>query len=490
MARGKPLISLSMKAYTVCTVSLFFGCIILTTIIYWAEGGSKVLPVISNIWTTPPSSYISRWMIGNGSDMYAFMTLALYFIEKAIGGNIVYPKFILVLALTGVFLLSVAGAICDNDKPTCLGNSAIHDFCTVGFFVLYDLSILLTYYNRRKRAGKSRWGFAMIMCLQSFALTLVTIILRLLLVNENEAVGSTLMAVVGYTNWSIVLVLTIHCIFTAHGVSNYGLGFLHTSGNSASDVSDTGVSVVWSVSAYEISLVCASLYLGTLAISCVAGLIVGYLPKIKGVFWFISDMWVNIPGNWFSRWGGIQGSHFGYLMQLSLFFVTRNKGRQIGLIISEIALFGLSIVCVCSEKEDDTIHVAAAFTYFIGYDIFILLTVFDNICCRGKPQDLCERKWMWLSHVFGTVVVGSHIYRLSFGGKIALSLKAAVEWTNALVIIGFAVFDVRAHSDCACYVVGIFHHPFEKKSQDNPISMQETVEFTDVKNHDLPMTTL
>jgi len=465
MTSGKALVSLSIKAYAVFTNIMVFGCIILTTIIYKIQGGSKVVPMISDTWVEPPGSYVSRWMIGNGAGLFAIINVGLYFIENANAEvSVINPKWILAMTLVASFLLSWLAAICENHEPSCMGNPILNFFCAAGFFALYDLSMLLTYINRRKRAGKSQWGIDIIMVLQSIIVTLIIVMSRLLLQDESDLGVSTFIAVLEWINVFIVLVLTIHCVFTSKGVNNYGVGFVDTSVARFSTVRGEDVSLVWAVSAYEVSLACVTLYLTTLGVSCVVGLCMGYLPKVEGEFWYISDMWVDIPGDWISRWGGIQGSHLGYLMQVCLLFASSNKSRGIGLIISEIAMVGLSIVAVCNEKENPTIHFFGAGAYFGGYDIFILLTLFDNCRRLVKNKDIGEMVWIWMSFLFGIIAVVSHLYRLSSDGKIVGTLAALLEWTDALAIIGFAFSDVRAHSDCAGYVFGIFRHPTEDRT--------------------------
>jgi len=301
----------------------------------------------------------------------------------------------------------------------------------------------------------------MIMVLQSLVLTLIMVMSQFLMPDESWLFGGTALAVVEWTNVSIVLVLTIHCVFTAQGVGNYGVGFVETSAAQLSAVRGKDVSLVGSVTAYELSLAFVALSLTTLGVSCAVGLYIGYLPKVDGEFWTISDMWVNIPGNWISRWGGIQSCHMGCLIQMCLFSVNTSKSRGTALILSLIAIFGLSIVSVCNEEESQIIDYSGAFTYFACYDIFILLTLFDNSRRLVKKQDNLENGWMRMSFLLGTVVVVSQLWRLSASGKIGESLKALLEWTDALGIIGFAFADVRAHSDCAGYVFGIFRQSIE-----------------------------
>lgn len=469
MATGKALVSLSMKAYALYTVSMVIGCVILTTIIYKAHSGSKVLPLISDTWVHPPGSFISRWMIGNAALPFALVNIGLYFIERAAsGGHSVDPKIILAIAILATFFLSWLGAICESDEPTCMGNPIIHDFCFAGFFVLFELSMLLTYHNRRQRIGELWFGFGLVVALQAIALNFIILAHRFFLPDESLVAEniSLALAVAQWINVTIVMVLTIHCVFTAQGVRNYAVGFVDTSLPRVSATGGKDVSLVWVVSAYKVTVLCGGLYLTTLLLSSAVGFYMGYLPKVDGQVWFISDMWVDIPGNWISRWGGVQGSHIGYLVQIFLFFVivTNSKSRKKALIISEIALFGLSIVCVCNEKENLALHMSGALAFFGGYDIYILLTLFHNWRRLVKNQDTREKVWILINGASGTGVVISHLWRLSSGRKMIGSLAALFEWTNALLIVCFAFSDVLAHSNCEGYAFGIFQRPDQVKS--------------------------
>ena len=55
---------------------------------------------------------------------------------------------------------------------------------------------------------------------------------------------------------------------------------------------------VWSITSDSLLKLCGVIYVSTLLVSCVMGLHEGYIPQKHRRFWFISDMWTNIPGNW------------------------------------------------------------------------------------------------------------------------------------------------------------------------------------------------
>jgi hypothetical protein len=50
--------------------------------IYVAKGGDPWLPTISNTWDHAPGTYISRWVVGNGCDMFAIMIVMMRAAER------------------------------------------------------------------------------------------------------------------------------------------------------------------------------------------------------------------------------------------------------------------------------------------------------------------------------------------------------------------------------------------------------------------------
>ena len=97
---------------------------------------------------------------------------------------------------------------------------------------------------------------------------------------------------------------------------------------------------------------CGVIYVSTLLVSCVMGLHAGYIPRRHRRFWFISDMWTDVPGNWISRWAVMQGCHAGWVAHVAMFADTTSKLRKMGLVVAIVSLVGLSIVGCCDESEN------------------------------------------------------------------------------------------------------------------------------------------
>ena len=83
------------------------------------------------------------------------------------------------------------------------------------------------------------------------------------------------------------------------------------------------------------------------------GLHAGYIPQKHRRFWFISDMWTQIPGNWLSRWAVVQGAHVGVIAHVSFYCATPATStlRRTGLAVAVVALLGLSVVGVSVENN-------------------------------------------------------------------------------------------------------------------------------------------
>lgn len=64
-------------------------------------------------------------------------------------------------------------------------------------------------------------------------------------------------------------------------------------------------------------------------------------------------------------------------------FTVSNKAL---LTIGEVAVFGMSIVGVCNEDENITIHTTAAMVFFIGMDIYMLITALSATMKRSEVK--------------------------------------------------------------------------------------------------------
>ena len=64
-----------------------------------------------------------------------------------------------------------------------------------------------------------------------------------------------------------------------------------------------------------------------------------------------------------------------------------------------MALFGVSVVGVCNEDENPTVHGAAATVFFAGYDLFMLLAVLGDRLRGGAAAP----RWQVLRDALGCV---------------------------------------------------------------------------------------
>ena len=51
--------------------------------------------------------------------------------------------FFVALGVIATFCLSVVGAVCDDDNPQCRGNNAVHTYCAMTFFALYNANMVV-----------------------------------------------------------------------------------------------------------------------------------------------------------------------------------------------------------------------------------------------------------------------------------------------------------------------------------------------------------
>lgn len=134
-----PVTVLSFFSATSLTLAATVLCL-LTSLSTWYIGvKTKVvdphtLPVISDLWWSPPGNWIARWGVVLGSTLIYTHEINVYFTDKAQKNE----SFLLVLlGVFGAFGLSVVG--CVDEKE----NIDIHLAAAAVFFVAYDLYMLL-----------------------------------------------------------------------------------------------------------------------------------------------------------------------------------------------------------------------------------------------------------------------------------------------------------------------------------------------------------
>ena len=97
------------------------------------------LPTISNTWEDPPGNFLSRVVVSIVALLMALLQPTLFLPAK--GKLWCNGTVNLVLGVISCLLLSVVGAVCDSESdPECEGQSQIHVFSAVGFFIIYNLN--------------------------------------------------------------------------------------------------------------------------------------------------------------------------------------------------------------------------------------------------------------------------------------------------------------------------------------------------------------
>ena len=116
------------------------------------------LPMISDTWTHPPASYVSRWVV---SIVALGMSLAQILFWKAEDARLCCSSSAWqAIAVFSCFCLAVVGAVCESTIPTCRGNDALHSTSAVVFFALYNSSMAVFTANGRRR---DRTGIALML---------------------------------------------------------------------------------------------------------------------------------------------------------------------------------------------------------------------------------------------------------------------------------------------------------------------------------------
>jgi len=347
---------LSVRAVALGVAHSMATLIVTSYAVWLAHGGEVWLPTISHTWEDAPMSYVSRWTIGMLTLPFALTNVAGYYNSQR--GNA--DAILAALAVGGVFCFSWVGAICDDTLPACRGNNAIHSAFAITFFMLYDIYMFGVAFFRpigrrasaqlklcavASAASKIRW-------LPIFSTPFFLAAFPWLPVLEwgNVAV------VIAWTELS-----TRGCAldYAALDVAPEARG-----GPTAAPLS----SFVTTAAAGAVALATC---FGTLIATLAAGVATQTLPPQAVPF--ISDLWVYQPGDWFARWGVVHGAQVAILGQV-LVAARCDPTGALPQGLAVVALVALSVVGVVDEVEDPTVHFAAAFVWFAGYDAFLLAT--------------------------------------------------------------------------------------------------------------------
>lgn len=157
---GTVVKSESLKSVVLKAAVLFFVCLS-TGIIFWLVDGNELLPTISDTWTIPPASYISRLFIGIGCLLFQVANVSVFHANNQQAqqgsdtgkccGTRNMNKFLLMSSVVAIAALSWVGAICDSTKDTCRGDNNVHLTFAYTFFICYNMYMIMEMCLARKR---------------------------------------------------------------------------------------------------------------------------------------------------------------------------------------------------------------------------------------------------------------------------------------------------------------------------------------------------
>jgi hypothetical protein len=208
----------------------------------------------------------------------------------------------------------------------------------------------------------------------------------------------------------------------------------------------------------------------------------GRVPK--GTWPYISDTFVNIPGNWISRWACVGGGTVGLFGQVCLYILDNaasekvsrnargtssswfaNADSKMMCVVACVAILGMEVVGCVNEDEDPTIHFIAAGLFFGGYDLYMIVRtfkltrMFSRLRNAGEalPQHITGGSIavyvaLTLVSVVATLVkytsAGNHLSPLVSSASIDWGTIAAIlEWIDCLCIIFYFFVSVWWHGD-------------------------------------------
>jgi len=414
----------------------------------------KFLPTISNTWVYPPENYISRWFVGNLCVLFAIFQLVIYYDNVSTAAqappragrfcDMISYEALCKMAVFGIFCLSWVGAICDNDSaPSCRGNNTIHSTFAVTFFSLYDIYMIANHAKQPSKSGYVSWAL--------LALNLL-LYPRILLNYLQLGSGSeTPLAVFEWTNVACIVAWTVHYPFQRSLTFDLSWGAVT---GPADDV-EASPSIFSYLGCRSMTKLVDGLFAFTIFGCLIAAIVKGTVPMDHVPY--ISDLFVYPPGNWFSRWGIVQATHWLFWIQGFLYYATvsqRSGPAKATLtdrslwIISEIAVFGLSIVGVCNEDENLTIHLAGAYTFFGLYDVYMLATGVRCLFQGHNAKDLGHQGRRTLPLVLAGAAIAAQAcrYGLLHTEDVGENVLPILEWTNVFIMIAFLNYDVFSRS--------------------------------------------
>lgn len=376
------------------------------------------LPTISNTWDYAPGNYVSRWVVSVVCCMMQLLAVAEFHATEAKFRSCRFKAgFLFGIATVGIFCLSWVGAICDNAKlPSCRGADSIHSPCAVVFFVLYDMYLIISLKQNHSAA-------------HALAMAVPCMLSKLRWVPVLGLHSQTLLACFEWTDVGCIMVAQIW--YTRAVVSNYSIEVAEL--QAKPQAKPQGRTVVAAISANAL-VACA------IGLSLFATLVPWGFALHQGIVKprelpVISDTWWHPPGNWISRWGVNLGCNFMHPVVVCIAMLAPGRGT-VHLRLGQIAVFGLSVVGCVSEKENDPLHLAAALTWCVGFDLFMVFTCFKSQSSM-KPTQIAAALVATLSSLRF-----SGLQRALGWQPLEQSVFALYEWSDLLCVYTFFVTTV------------------------------------------------
>ncbi len=185
----------------------------------------------------------------------------------------------------------------------------------------------------------------------------------------------------------------------------------------------------------------------------------------KGELPLISDLWVYIPGDWFSRWGVMLTSTLLCVSLVSFYTLefptTKPAGVDLALVataVGIVAAVALGMTGIINEQENTELHLGAATVFNLGLDVYMIFALVASLFMAAPATGRWARvlRWaLWFVSMVANVRVRSvarfltHIVHEHHGcafsshihaaarGELPPGVYAVYEWVDLLVLLAF-----------------------------------------------------
>jgi hypothetical protein len=403
----------------ICKAAVLFLIAIVCGIVFYLLEGGALLPTISNTWTSPPASYISRYCVGTGCLFFYVGNVVIYRANQDIGPfaqKSCVNKLCLFVSALAIFCLSWVGSICDSSKDTCRGINSVHLAFAIPFFILYNMYMCILTCRLGKKAHHSvkvmkKMKASIILLL---ALSLIS---KLRFVPASNADGfispflldddsntsmtmltqltgdNDLVALFEWTDVASIVLWTL--IYVSHRAPAFSLATIQLGDGACNGrlpiIADGNIQVLNRISGYTLSIISAVLLFFLLVISFVVEVFVTGDVPMPVVFggnasWpDESALWVSAPGNWMARWALVAAGTLlmGYNSLISRTLGTSKGAKTTGCIsslVGTVGCCGLALSgCVDQFEDKDEHDYFMSVTFFAFNLLATMLSIFHIV---------------------------------------------------------------------------------------------------------------